>query len=279
MTCLEDILKVNNLTISYRTLRGKVKAVENVSFNLGKGKILAVVGETGSGKTTIGLAILRILPPNAVIEKGEIWFNGKNILDLDEDAMRRIRGKEISIIFQEPKITLNPVLKIGEQIAEVPIEHLGLDKKEAYRLARKMLERTGVPDPDRVMKSYPHELSGGMAQRVVISIAMILRPKLLVADEPTSALDVSVQAQVLDLIQELVRETGTSVIFITHDLSLAAEIADEILVMYYGKVVEYGDVFEIFKTPKHPYTRALLNAIPRIGFRGRLKSLEEMINA
>lgn len=279
MTCLEDILKVNNLTISYRTLRGKVKAVENVSFNLGKGKILAVVGETGSGKTTIGLAILRILPPNAVIEKGEIWFNGKNILDLDEDAMRRIRGKEISIIFQEPKITLNPVLKIGEQIAEVPIEHLGLDKKEAYRLARKMLERTGVPDPDRVMNSYPHELSGGMAQRVVISIAMILRPKLLVADEPTSALDVSVQAQVLDLIQELVRETGTSVIFITHDLSLAAEIADEILVMYYGKVVEYGDVFEIFKTPKHPYTRALLNAIPRIGFRGRLKSLEEMINA
>lgn len=278
MTCLEDILKVNNLTISYRTLRGKVKAVENVSFNLGKGKILAVVGETGSGKTTIGLAILRILPPNAVIEKGEIWFNGKNILDLDEDAMRRLRGKEISIIFQEPKITLNPVLKIGEQIAEVPIEHLGLDKKEAYRLARKMLERTGVPDPDRVMKSYPHELSGGMAQRVVISIAMILRPKLLVADEPTSALDVSVQAQVLDLIQELVRETGTSVIFITHDLSLAAEIADEILVMYYGKVVEYGDVFEIFKTPKHPYTRALLNAIPRIGFRGRLKSLEEMIN-
>lgn len=278
MTCLEDILKVNNLTISYRTLRGKVKAVENVSFNLGKGKILAVVGETGSGKTTIGLAILRILPPNAVIEKGEIWFNGKNILDLDEDAMRRLRGKEISIIFQEPKITLNPVLKIGEQIAEVPIEHLGLDKKEAYRLARKMLERTGVPDPDRVMKSYPHELSGGMAQRVVISIAMILRPKLLVADEPTSALDVSVQAQVLDLIQELVRETGTSVIFITHDLSLAAEIADEILVMYYGKVVEYGDVFEIFKSPKHPYTRALLNAIPRIGFRGRLKSLEEMIN-
>uniref|UniRef100_A0A7C1E8M4 ABC transporter ATP-binding protein n=1 Tax=Fervidicoccus fontis TaxID=683846 RepID=A0A7C1E8M4_9CREN len=278
MTCLEDILKVNNLTISYRTLRGKVKAVENVSFNLGKGKILAVVGETGSGKTTIGLAILRILPPNAVIEKGEIWFNGKNILDLDEDAMRRIRGKEISIIFQEPKITLNPVLKIGEQIAEVPIEHLGLDKKEAYRLARKMLERTGVPDPDRVMKSYPHELSGGMAQRVVISIAMILRPKLLVADEPTSALDVSVQAQVLDLIQELVRETGTSVIFITHDLSLAAEIADEILVMYYGKVVEYGDVFEIFKTPKHPYTKALLNAIPRIGFRGKLKSLEEMIN-
>lgn len=278
MTCLEDILKVNNLTVSYRTLRGKVKAVENVSFNLGKGKILAVVGETGSGKTTIGLATLRILPPNAVIEKGEIWFNGKNILDLDEDAMRKLRGKEISIIFQEPKITLNPVLKIGEQIAEVPIEHLGLDKKEAYRLARKMLERTGVPDPDRVMNSYPHELSGGMAQRVVISIAMILRPKLLVADEPTSALDVSVQAQVLDLIQELVRETGTSVIFITHDLSLAAEIADEILVMYYGKVVEYGDVFEVFKSPKHPYTRALLNAIPRIGFRGRLKSLEEMIN-
>lgn len=278
MTCLGDILKVNNLTVSYRTLRGKVKAVENVSFNLGKGKILAVVGETGSGKTTIGLATLRILPPNAVIEKGEIWFNGKNILDLDEDAMRRLRGKEISIIFQEPKITLNPVLKIGEQIAEVPIEHLGLDKKEAYRLARKMLERTGVPDPDRVMNSYPHELSGGMAQRVVISIAMILRPKLLVADEPTSALDVSVQAQVLDLIQELVRETGTSVVFITHDLSLAAEIADEILVMYYGKVVEYGDVFEIFKSPKHPYTKALLNAIPRIGFRGRLKSLEEMIN-
>lgn len=275
---MEDILKVNNLTVSYRTLRGKVKAVENVSFNLGKGKILAVVGETGSGKTTIGLAVLRILPPNAVIEKGEIWFNGKNILDLDEDDMRRIRGKEISIIFQEPKITLNPVLKIGEQIAEVPIEHLGLDKKEAYRLARMMLERTGVPDPDRVMNSYPHELSGGMAQRVVISIAMILRPKLLVADEPTSALDVSVQAQVLDLIQELVRETGTSVIFITHDLSLAAEIADEILVMYYGKVVEYGNVFEIFKSPKHPYTKALLNAIPRIGFRGRLKSLEEMIN-
>jgi len=272
------LLEVKELSVYYRTLRGFVKAVEKVSFSLERGRVLAIVGETGSGKTTVGLSILRILPPNALVQSGEILFEGRDLLRLRESEMRRLRGREISVIFQEPRVALNPVIKVGDQIAEVPMEHLGMSRKEAYQLAREMLEKTRVPDPDRVMNSYPFELSGGMAQRVVISIAMILKPKLLIADEPTSALDVSVQAQVLDLMQELVKETGTSVIFITHDLSLAAEIADEILVMYYGKVVEYGSVFEVFKNPQHFYTRALLGAIPRIGYRGRLRSLEEIVH-
>jgi len=272
------LLEVKELSVYYRTLGGFVKATEKVSFSLERGRVLAIVGETGSGKTTVGLSILRILPPNAMVQSGEILFEGRDLLRLRESEMRRLRGREISVIFQEPRVALNPVIKVGDQIAEVPMEHLGMSRKEAYQLAREMLEKTRVPDPDRVMNSYPFELSGGMAQRVVISIAMILKPKLLIADEPTSALDVSVQAQVLDLMQELVKETGTSVIFITHDLSLAAEIADEILVMYYGKVVEYGSVFEVFKNPQHFYTRALLGAIPRIGYRGRLRSLEEIVH-
>lgn len=270
------LLDIKNLSVHYKTLRGVVRAVEDVSLEIDRGRVLAIVGETGSGKTTIGLTVLRILPPNAIIKSGEVLYLGRDLLRLGNEEMRRLRSKEISIIFQEPKITLNPIMKIGEQIAEVPMEHEGLSKKEALQLAREMLRKTGIPDPDRVMNSYPHELSGGMAQRVVISIAMILKPKLLVADEPTSALDVSIQAQVLDLITELVRETGTSVIFITHDLSLAAEIADDVAVMYYGKIVERGNIYDIFKSPKHPYTRALLSAIPRVGFRGRLHGLDEV---
>ena len=272
-----SLLKVENLTVHFKTLRGIVRAVENVSFSLEKGRVLAVVGETGSGKTTVGLAIMRLLAPNAYIKSGRILFNGVDLLRLPDSEIRKLRGSKISIIFQEPKINLNPVLTIGRQLMEIPEEHLGLSREEAYKMSIEMLRKTGFGDPERIMRSYPHELSGGMAQRVMIAMALMLKPQLLIADEPTSALDVTVQAQVIELMKQLVRELGTSVIFITHDLALAAEFADEVVVLYKGRVVETGSIEEIFYAPKHPYTKALLQAIPRIGFRGRLKSIEELV--
>jgi len=270
------LVKVENLTIHYQTLRGLVKAVENVSFELEKGKILAIIGETGSGKTTVGLAIIRLLAPNSRIVSGKILFNGTNLLELSENEMRKIRGNKISIIFQEPKISLNPVIPVGKQLMEIPEEHLGMDKKKAYELSKNMLKKMGLGDPERIMKSYPHELSGGMAQRVMIAMALMLKPKLLIADEPTSALDVTVQAQVIELMKNMVKEVGSSVIFITHDLALAAEFADYIVVMYRGKIVEKGEIEEIFYNPRHPYTQGLLQAIPKIGVREKLKPLEEI---
>ena len=270
------LLRVEDLTIDFRTLRGIVHAVKHVGFELERGEILAIVGETGSGKTTVGLSIIRLLAPNARVVSGRIWFDGRELLELPEEEMRRIRGREISIIFQEPRVSLNPVLTVGEQLMEIPREHMGVSKQEAYQMAREMLRKTGMGDPDRVMRSYPHELSGGMAQRVMIAMALMLRPKLLIADEPTSALDVTVQAQVMELMKQLVREVGSSVIFITHDLALAAEFADRVLVMYLGEVVEQASIYDVFYRPQHRYTRALIQAIPRIGFRGRLKPLEEI---
>ncbi len=270
---MTTLLKVEDLTLDFVSLRGYVKALKGVSFEIQEKEIMALVGETGSGKTVTSLSIMRLLPPNAIIKKGRIFFQGKNILELSKEEIRKIRGQEISMIFQEPKVSLNPVLTIGTQIMEIPEEHLGATKKEAYEMSVDILKKVGLPDPDRIMKSYPHELSGGMAQRVMISMALLLKPKLLIADEPTSALDVTVQAQVMELMKQLVKETGSSVLFITHDLALAAEFADKVTVMYYGEIVEQGSIYDIFYEPKHPYTKALLECIPRIGYRGRLKTL------
>jgi len=267
------VLRIEDLTVNFTTLRGYVKALENVSLEIGEREVMALVGETGSGKTTIGLAIMRLLPPNAIVKSGRILFNGVDLLKLCDEEMRRIRGSKISMIFQEPRISLNPVLTVGKQLMEIPEEHLNATKKEAYEMSVEALRKVGLADPERIMRSYPHELSGGMAQRVMIAMAMMLKPKLLVADEPTSALDVTVQAQVIDLMRKLVRDTGSSVLFITHDLSLAAEFADKVTVIYRGRIVEKGDIYSIFYEPKHPYTKSLLEAIPRIGCRKRLKPI------
>ncbi len=265
------MLRIEDLTVNFTTLRGYVKALENVSLEIGEREVMALVGETGSGKTTIGLAAMRLLPPNAIVKSGRILFNGTDLLKLSDEEMRKIRGRKISMIFQEPRISLNPVLTIGRQLMEIPEEHLNATKKEAYEMSVEALRKVGLADPERIMKSYPHELSGGMAQRVMIAMAMMLKPKLLVADEPTSALDVTVQAQVIDLMKKLVRDTGSSVLFITHDLSLAAEFADNVTVIYRGRIVEKGDIYSIFYEPKHPYTKSLLEAIPKIGCRKRLR--------
>jgi ABC-type dipeptide/oligopeptide/nickel transport system ATPase component len=269
------LVEIKNLSISFRTLRGHFRALKNISLNIEEKQVMGLVGETGSGKTTIGLSIIKLLPPNALIEHGEILFEDKNILDYNEKMMRELRGSKISIIFQEPKISLNPVLSIGRQLTEIPEEHLGVSRKEAYEMSKEMLKKVGLADPERIMRSYPHQLSGGMSQRIMIAMAMMLKPKLLIADEPTSALDVTIQAQVIELMRKLVRETGSSVLFITHDLSLAAEFANEITVVYKGEIVEQGSVEKIFYEPEHWYTRELLNAIPKIGCRDQISVLIE----
>ena len=257
------LLKVENLKVYFETIYGSVKAVDGVSFEMSRGEILGLIGESGSGKTTLGLAILRILPPNGRIVSGKILFENRNLLELDEEEMRKIRGKDIAMIFQDPMTTLNPTMRIGEHIAEALMIHYKLSKEEAWERAVEALEAVGIPR-NRAM-DYPHQLSGGMRQRVMIAIAYALKPKLLIADEPTTALDVIVQDQILDLIKDLRNKQGTSIIFITHDLSITADIADRMIIMYAGKIVELGDVEQIYYEPKHPYTKGLIKSIPKIG--------------
>jgi len=258
------LLEVRDLIVHFYTREGVVKALDGVMLRVGRGEIVSLVGETGSGKTVTALSIMRLLDHNARIVRGEVLFEGRNLLQLSEEEMRRIRGREISMIFQEPKSALNPVLTVGFQLREA-LEAHGEEGEAALEKVLSMLRRVGLPDPERLVNRYPHELSGGMAQRVMIAMALLMRPKLLIADEPTSALDVTVQAQILELIQSLVREMNTSVLFITHDLGVAAEISDRIAVMYAGVVVEQGNVYDVFEEPLHPYTRGLLAAIPRPG--------------
>jgi oligopeptide transport system ATP-binding protein len=258
------LLEVERLTTQFRTRAGIVTAVNDVSFSIASGETVGIVGESGSGKSVTSLSIMRLVPPPGRITNGKVIFEGRDTLTLSREQMRKLRGGEMAMIFQDPMSSLNPLLTIGRQIAESVMEHQGLGRKAAYERAVEMLSTVGVPGADRRVRSYPHEFSGGMRQRVMIAMALANNPKLLIADEPTTALDVTIQAQVLDLIRELSREFNSSVIFITHNLGVIASIATRVVVMYAGRVVETGSTAQIFYRPQHPYTHALLTSIPRL---------------
>ena len=260
---MEKILEVKGLQTSFFTDRGEVKAVDHVSFDLYKGKTVGIVGESGCGKSVTSLSIMRLIPsPPGKIIGGEILYKGENLLKLNMEQMRKIRGNEISMIFQEPMTSLNPVFTVGNQLIEAIRLHQDLSKSGARDKAVEMLKLVGIPAPDKRIDDYPHQLSGGMRQRVMIAMALSCNPNILIADEPTTALDVTIQAQILDLLRDLQQKMGMSIMLITHDLGVVAEMADEVVVMYAGKVAERGPVNEIFASPKHPYTQGLLNSIP-----------------
>lgn len=258
-----DLLEVRDLRTSFFTDDGEVKAVDGVSFNLPKGKTLGIVGESGSGKSITALSILQLLGKNGKIVGGEVRFKGENLIGHSDKEMRSLRGNAISMIFQEPMTSLNPVFTVGQQISESLIKHQKMSKRQALLKSVDLLKLVGIPSPEARLKNYPYELSGGMRQRVMISMALACDPEILIADEPTTALDVTIQAQILGLIKELQVNMGMSVIFITHDLGVVAETCDYVAVMYAGQVVEYSDVFTLFREPKHPYTIGLLNSLPR----------------
>lgn len=263
---MADLLRVENLRTVFDTEQGEVVSVDDVSFSVKPGETVAIVGESGSGKSVTALSIMRLLGKNGRIHSGSIQFTGKELTTLTEKEMRKIRGKEISMVFQEPMTSLNPVLTIGFQIIEAIRLHQPVTKKAAYKIALNMLEKVGISEPERVMKQYPDALSGGMRQRVMIAIALVCKPKLLIADEPTTALDVTVQAQIIRLLKSLCAELNTAILLITHDLGVVAEMADRVIVMYAGQVVETADVFELFEHIRHPYTQGLLQSIPTIEF-------------
>ena len=261
----EKILEVKNLKTYFYTDDGVVPAVDGVSFDLEEGETLAIVGESGCGKSVTSLSILRLVPfPPGKIIGGEILYKGQNLLDIPEKEMREKRGSEISMIFQEPMTSLNPVFTVGKQIMESLIYHQKITKQQAWDRAVEMIKLVGIPTPEKCMKNYPHQLSGGMRQRVMIAMALSCNPKILIADEPTTALDVTIQAQILKLMAGLREKTNTSIILITHDLGIVAQIAKNVMVMYAGQEVEYASVNEIFDNPMHPYTVGLLNSIPKI---------------
>lgn len=257
-----NILEVKDLKTSFFTDELEVKAVDGVTFGLPRGKTVGLVGESGSGKSITSLSVMRLIDSPGKIIGGEILFNGENLLDKSESAMRDIRGKDISMIFQEPMTSLNPTFTVGRQISEAYKIHEKLGKKEARERSIEMLKLVGIPSPEKRIDQYPHELSGGMRQRVMIAIALACTPDLLIADEPTTALDVTIQAQILELISELQEELEMSVLLITHDLGVVAETCDYVAVMYCGKIVEYADVKSIFNNPQHPYTVGLIQSIP-----------------
>jgi peptide/nickel transport system ATP-binding protein len=261
----EDLLQIKNLKTYFYTEEGVVKAVDDVSFNIKKGETFAVVGESGCGKSITAMSIMKLIPsPPGVIEGGEINFQGKDITKLNGEELRDLRGDKISVIFQEPMTSLNPVYTIGQQIQEAIMLHKGLSKVEAKKEAIEMIKMVGIPRPEKIADSYPHELSGGMKQRAMIAMAMSCNPELLIADEPTTALDVTIQAQILDLMKDLQKKFNTAIMLITHDLGVVAETADYVVVMYAGKIVEEANVFELFKNPSHPYTIGLLKSKPII---------------
>lgn len=267
-----DLLEVKNLKTFFATEAGTLKAVNDVSFKVRKGETVCVVGESGCGKSITAMSIMGLVTKdNSINEGGEIIFEGKDLLKASENEIRSIRGKEIAMIFQEPMSSLNPVFTIGFQVMEPLILHEGLNKKEARQKGIDLLNQVGIPRAEKIMDSYPHELSGGMRQRVMIAMALACNPKVLIADEPTTALDVTIQAQILDLMRNIKEEFNTSILLITHDLGVVAEMADYVVVMYAGKVVEEGPVLEIFKQPSHPYTIGLLKSKPVI-----LKRQEEL---
>lgn len=276
---MEKVLEVKNLRTRFDTQAGRVYAVDDVSFDVYKGRTLGIVGESGCGKSVTSLSIMRLIPyPPGAIESGQILYRGRDLVQMPISEMRGIRGNEISMIFQEPMTSLNPVFTVGDQIMEVVRLHQKLKGRQAFDRAIEMLKLVGIPSPERRVDDYPHQLSGGMRQRVMIAIALACNPSILIADEPTTALDVTIQAQILELMQKLRQTLGMALLLITHDLGIIAEAADEVLVMYAGKVVEQGPVASIFSLPKHPYTRGLLNSIPVRGAkRKRLETIPGIV--
>jgi oligopeptide/dipeptide ABC transporter ATP-binding protein len=273
-----ELLKIQDLKTYFFTEEGVAKAVDGVSLSLQEKETLALVGESGCGKSVTALSVLRLIPdPPGKIVGGNILFNGINLLELTEKEMRKIRGNKISMIFQEPLTSLNPVFRVGNQIAEAIQLHQRLHKKNAWEKSVEMLKLVGIPSPEKRVKDYPHQLSGGMRQRVMIAMALSCHPQLLIADEPTTALDVTIQAQILDLISSLKEKLGMALLLITHDLGVVAETAQTVAVMYAGRIVEYADVKELFSNPLHPYTQGLLHSLPRINLDGKEKTRLEAI--
>lgn len=261
----EELLNVENLKTTFKTIRGTVTAIDGVSFKVHKGEILGVVGESGCGKSVTSQSIMRLYDEKKLAKyEGKIIFKGDNLLNYTESAMRGIRGNKIAMIFQDALSSLNPVFTLGDQITEAIILHQHLKKEEAWRKAEEMLRLTGIPAPEKRIKCYPHELSGGMRQRAMIAMALCCQPKLLIADEPTTALDVTIQAQILDLILDLNKKLDMGIMLITHDLGVVAQVCQRVIIMYLGQVVEEGTVEEIFAEPKHPYTRGLIQSIPTL---------------
>ncbi|AZK44623.1 ABC transporter ATP-binding protein [Erysipelothrix piscisicarius] len=263
------LLEIKNLHTYFDTKRGLVKAVNGVSFSVDEGRTLGIVGESGSGKSQTAMSILQLFESNQRIYEGEIVFNGEVLSDYTEEQLRKIRGNDISMIFQEPMTSLNPVFTVERQISEVLMLHQGMSKQEASQRALEMLASVKIPRPEKVLKNYPHQLSGGMSQRVMIAMALACNPKLLIADEPTTALDVIIQAEILKLMNDLKNDYNTSILFITHDLGVISQMADDVIVMYGGKIVEAAPIKAIFTDAKHPYTKRLLNAFLKTDISGR----------
>jgi oligopeptide/dipeptide ABC transporter ATP-binding protein len=271
----QPLLELRNLSIAFDTERGQIRPVQDVSLSIFPGQTLAVVGESGCGKSVTALSILRLIPsPPGRVLGGQVLFEGRDLLKLSEREMRGVRGKEIAMIFQEPMTSLNPVFTVGEQIVEAVQLHQKVGTREAYGIAEEAMHDVGIADPGKRIHEYPHRLSGGMRQRVMIAMALSCRPKLLIADEPTTALDVTIQAQILELLRKLQEDRGMAVMLITHDLGVVAENADAVAVMYASKVVEYSAINDLFDSPKHPYTEGLFRAMPRLGrVGGRLQAI------
>jgi len=265
------LMSVESLEITYMALGGRIKAVDGISFSLEQGEWMTVVGESGSGKSTLAYAIMRLVPPPGKITGGKIVFDGMNLLELDKEKLRKIRGKEIAMVFQDPMTSLDPLRRVGDQAAELFVEHEGLDMEEAKKRAEEAMKSVRLPQ--HVLNSYPHQLSGGQRQRVMIPMAMSLRPKLLIADEPTTALDVLVQEGIMELLNSM-KEEGTSILLITHDLSLAANWSDRIMVMYAGRLAELGNTEDLVERPLHPYTKGLLDSVPDLWSDKEVKPIE-----
>lgn len=275
----ETLLEIKDLCVEFKTMAGTVHAVDHLSYTLHRGEKLGIVGESGSGKSVSSLAMMQLIPnPPGKVTDGQILYNGKDLVKLSEREMEKIRGNEISMIFQEPMTSLNPIIRCGKQIAESLQLHRGMKKKEAMEEAIKMMQAVGIANPQARAYEYPHQMSGGMRQRVMIAMALACQPQILIADEPTTALDVTIQAQILDLIRDLNQKMNTSVVFITHDLGVVSELCDTVIVMYNGHIVEKAPVADIFREPLHPYTQGLLSAIPRITKeRKPLSTIEGMV--
>ncbi|CAM4474344.1 oligopeptide transport system ATP-binding protein [Paenibacillus endophyticus] len=262
---MKSLLEVKDLSVSFDVYGGEVQAVRNVSFNVKKGEAVAIVGESGSGKSVTAQSIMRLIPsPPSRIKSGSVLFEGEELLSLSENEMQKVRGNKIGMIFQDPMTSLNPTMMVGDQIMEGLIKHQNLNKEKARMRAIEMLQLVGIPNPESRIKQYPHQFSGGMRQRVMIAIALACNPSLLIADEPTTALDVTIQAQIMRVMKDLQEKMGTSIVLITHDLGVVADVCDRVIVMYAGRVVETGTKWEIFHNPQHPYTRGLLRSLPRL---------------